>query len=188
MLHRIVKKAGPDLHIFLNSVVLFLCVILVGMVGYLLFKHFALKSAVYNFVYQGELASKLKYLGAAGVEDAQIVATTVGQVPSNKPLITNQKELQAYVSKLSRQTGRDIVVIDTHEMILADTISQNVGKYYTYANGEDEEAMKSGSSRRFTEKSTDYPDEIDEVVVPIRSTLGTTIGALIMSTSHVFDN
>lgn len=188
MLHRIVKKAGPDLHIFLNSVVLMLCVILIAMVGYLLFKHMALKSAVFNFVYQGELATKLRYLGAAGVEDAQILATTVGQVPSDKPLFTNQKELQGYVTKLSHQTGRDIVVMDTHQVILADSIPQNVGKYYTYANGEDILAMKGGNPRRFSEKSNDYPGEVDELVVPVKSSTGVTIGAVIMSTSHVFDD
>lgn len=188
MLHKIVKKAGPDLHIFLNSVVLLFCVILIAMVGYLLFKHVELKSAVYNFVYQGQLATKLKYLGASGVEDAQMVALTVGQIPSDKPLITDTKELQTYVSRLSQETGRDIVVIDTHEMILADSIDANVGKYYTYANGEDIDTMKDGAPRRFSERSSDYPQELDEIVVPIKSTLGTTVGALIMSTSHVFDN
>ncbi|HXS14597.1 MAG TPA: hypothetical protein VN711_00530 [Candidatus Saccharimonadales bacterium] len=188
MLHKIIKKAGPELHIFMNSVVLLFCVILIAMVGYLVFKHLALKSAMYRFVAQGEIASKLRYVGAASTEDAQLVATTVGTVPSDKPLYTDKMELEKYIATLAKQSGRDIVVLDTHEMILADSIPANIGKTYTYANGADLQTMKDGQSRDFKERSTDYPDEIEQVVVPVKSSTGTIVGALIMSTSHVFDN
>lgn len=188
MLHKVFKKAGPELHIFMNSIVLLFCVILVAMVGYLVFKHFALKSAMYRFVAQGEIASKLRYVGAASTEDAQLVATTIGTVPSTKPLYTDKSELEKYVATLAHETGRDIVVLDTHEMILADSIPSNIGKTYTYANGQDLQTMKDGQPRDFKERSHDYPDEIEEIVVPVKSSTGTIVGALIMSTSHIFDN
>lgn len=188
MLHKIIKKAGPELHIFMNSIVLLFCVILIAMVGYLVFKHLALKSAMYKFVAQGEIASKLRYVGAASTEDAQLVATTVGTVPSGKPLYTDKVELEKYVVTLAHQSGRDIVVLDTHEMILADSIPGNIGKTYTYAHGADLQTMKDGNPRSFREESSDFPDEIEEVVVPVKSSTDAIVGALIMSTSHVFDN
>lgn len=187
MLHKIFKKAGPDLHIFLNSVVLLGGLIVLTLFVYMVWKHLLLKSAVHLFVYQAEIATKQKFVGADATEDAKMAATTVGLVPSSKPLLSDKKELQNYVTALSKLTNRDIVVMDKGEMILADTMSGNVGKVYTFSSDADRETLKDGLPRRFTEVSKDYPSGIDEVVVPIKDATGTIVGALIMSTSAIFN-
>jgi len=188
VLHKVLKKVGPDLHVFLNSVVLFVCLVLVAAVVVLVFKHEKLKMAMYYFANQAAIASKQRYVGADATEDAQMLATTVAFVPSTKPLWTDKAELQKLVDFLSKQTGRDIVVEDMHQMILADTVSSNVGKMYNHAGNQDMQTMKDGQPRRFTEKSTDYPGGVDEVVVPVKDNVGVIVGAVIMSTSHIFDD
>ena len=188
MLHKVIKKVGPELHIFLNAVVLFICAVLVLAVLVLLVKHEKLKAAMFFFAHQAAIASKQQYVGADATEDGQMLATTIANVPTSKPLFTDKTNLQTLVSLLSHQTGRDIVVEDTHQTILADAIVANVGTLYTYTNNADLQTMKDGKPRRFTEKSKDYPAGIDEVVVPVKNVNGAIVGAVIMSTSHIFDN
>lgn len=183
-----IKKVGPELHIFLNTIVLLFCVVLVLAVLVLFFKHEKLKSAMYFFANQAAMASKQQYVGADATEDAQMLATTIASVPASKPLYADKTNLQTLVALLSHQTGRDIVVEDTHQTIIADAIAANVGTLYTYANNMDLQTMKDGKVRRFTEKSKDYLAGVDEVVVPVKDNLGVTVGAVIMSTSHIFDN
>ncbi len=187
MLHKFMKRVGPELHIFMNAVVLFICAVLALAVVVLLVKHEEIKSAMYFFANQAAIASKQRYVGADAVEDAQMLATTIASVPT-KPLIDDKQELQKLVSLLSAQTKRDIVVEDTHQIILADSIQSNVGKTYLYGQNMDALTIKDGAPRRFTEKSIDYPNGEDEVVVAIKNTSGKTLGALIMSTSHIFDD
>lgn len=140
------------------------------------------------FVNQAAIASKQRYVGADATEDGQMLATTIANVPTGKVLWTDKESLQKLVSLLSHQTGRDIVVEDTHQIIQADTVAGNVGKLYTFGANIDLQTMKDGKPRRFTERSTDYPGGIDEVVVAVKDASGTTVGAVIMSTSHIFDD
>ena len=182
------KKVGPELHIFVNAVVLFVCVVFGLAVVVLLVKHEELKSAMYYFANQAAIASKQRYVGADAVEDAQMLATTITSVPTAKPLLEDTPDLQKLVSLLAHQTGRNIIVENTNQIILADSITANDGKTYLHGQNMDAQTMRDGMPRRFTEKSTDYPAGIDEVVVPLKDASGKIIGALIMSTSHIFDD
>lgn len=188
MLHKIIKKVGPELHIFLNATVLLFCIVLVLAVVVLIFKHEKLKAAMYYFANQAAIASKQRYIGADATEDAQMLATTLANVPAGKVLFDDKENLQRVVSLLSRQTGRDIVVMDTHQTILADSIAANVGKTYAFGNGVDLATIKDGQPRRFMEESTDYPGGVDEVVVAVKDSAGKIVGAVIMSTSHIFND
>lgn len=185
MLHKIVKKAGPDLHIFLNSIVLLVALIAIALFTYMVWKHLLLKSAAHLFVYQAEIATKQRYVGADATEDATMVAASIASVPSDKPLFSNKKELENYVTVLSKTTKRDVVVMDKHATILADTIPSNVGKLYTFPD-DASKVLTDGAPRRFTEVSTDYPSGVDEVVVPVKDAAGSIMGAVIMSTSGIF--
>lgn len=191
MLHKIIKKVGPELHVFLNSAVLLFCVALVLAVLVLFFKHEKLKVATYYFANQAAIASKQRYVGADAIEDAQMLATTLTTLPaagSNTTLWTDKDNMQKLVGVLSRNMTRDIVVEDIHQTILADTFSANVGKTYTYGGGMDKQTIADGKPRRFTEHSADYPMGVDEVVVPVKNGSGAVVGAVIMSTSRIFDD
>jgi hypothetical protein len=188
MLHKIIKKVGPELHVFLNSVVLLFCVVLVLAVLVLFFKHEKLKIAMFYFADQAAIASKQRYVGADAVEDASALATTIATIPAEKPLFSDKLNLQKLVTSLSQQMTRHIIVEDTHQMILADSISSDIGKLYSSGLGNDAKTLKDGQVRRFTEHSSDYPMGVDEVVVPMKSSNGSIEGAVIMSTSRIFDD
>ena len=143
---------------------------------------------MYYYANQAAIASKQKYVGADATEDAQMLSTTIANVPSGKVLLSDPTDLQRVVTLLSRQTGRDIVVLNANQVILADSIAANVGKTYAYGNGVDVATMRDGQPRRFTQESVDYPSGIDEVVVPVKNANGGIIGAVIMSTSHIFND
>lgn len=185
MLHKVIKKVGPELHIFLNAIVLLFCVVLILAVAVLFFKHEKLKVAMFYLANQAAIASKQRYVGADATEDASMLATTFVSVPN---LWTDKVSMQKVVSLLSHQTGRDIVVEDMHQTILADTIVGNDGKMYTFAQNADLQTMKDGRVRRFMGRSSDYPNGLDEVIVPVKDSTGATVGAVVMSTSHIFDD
>ncbi len=183
------KKVGPELHIFANSFVVFICIVLLAAVGILIVKHEQLKLAAYTFVNQAMIASKQKYVGADATEDAQMFATTIGTVSLGKTfLYQDGVGLERLVSDLSTQTKRHIVVLDIHQKILADTFTSNVGKLYTAAENQDLETMRDGKPRRFIEQDMNYLGGIDEVVVPLKDTTGNVVGAVVMSTSQIFND
>lgn len=108
-----------------------------------------------------------------------IIAQSVSDIP---PL-----GLQNYVTVLSKQLKRDIVVIDKSDKILADTIPANDGKNYGYdSNNEVKMTIEDGQVRSFEERSTDYPNGILEIVVPVKNAKGDVTGAVIISDSQVF--
>lgn len=129
-----------------------------------------------------------KYNALNSVEDAKVFAYTISTLPTvNLPLFKQIAQLQEYVSQVSTQTGRDIVVVDKDKVILADTISANVGEVFAEdKNGEIGKTMFDGVPRTFLEKSTDYPDGINQTVVQIKDKSGTIVGAFIISSSNIF--
>lgn len=115
---------------------------------------------------------------------ANIIATTVAQYNTNAT--TTSDTLQNYVATLSQQLKRDMVVTDTKQKILADTLATNRGSQYGY-DKDDEIAstMKDGIARSFVETSPDYPSGISEVVVPVKNANNEIIGAVILSNFQV---
>lgn len=110
-----------------------------------------------------------------------IIATTVPQYTT-----TSSDGLQGYIAKLSSELKRDIVVVDSNEKILADTIAANRGSQYGYdKDGEVKSTMKDGISRSFVETSPDYPNGISEVVVPVKNASNEITGAVIISNFQV---
>ena len=133
------------------------------------------------------LQSTEKMRGMTSAEDAGVFATTVGQYPAGSPLYTQSKELQQYVAQLSKQTGRDIVVMDKDKKILADTVPANVGKKFTEDKGNEvAQTLGDNQARTFIEKSSDYPQGIVQTVVPIKNAAGITVGAVVISSSQAF--
>jgi len=94
-------------------------------------------------------------------------------------------QLQAYISTVSKELGKDVVVVDTQKKILADKFPANIGSIYTYDKGNEvTQTLKDGSGRMFFERSPDYPDGIQELVLPIKNAQGTITGALLVQTSR----
>ncbi len=107
-----------------------------------------------------------------------LVATTI----TNMSLLTTPDALQKYVDAASKAVHRDIVVMDTHEKILADTIATNRGSAYSYDKGQSiTMSLKDGIMRDFVETSPDYPQGLVEVVVPIKDASNNVLGVVLVS-------
>ncbi|CAN5274358.1 hypothetical protein BH10PAT2_BH10PAT2_1030 [soil metagenome] len=122
------------------------------------------------------------------VEDASVVAMTLGQYPAANPIYKQPKEVQTYVENFSKQTHRDLVVLDMNKVILGDTIAANVGK--NFGEDKDGEVLKTigdGQQRTFTETSSDYPRGLEQTVVPLKDATGKTVGAVVLSSSTIFN-
>lgn len=167
--------------------VLLLCVLaLFVILGILGFKYLWLKQEWRgNTVQLQQGISQLQ--DADSAEDGQILALTVATTPQGfTPLVKIPSALQKYVSTLSTATGRDIVILDKNNKILADTVPANIGTTYAYDNGAISKTLFDGTPRSFIEKSTDYPNGITETAVQVKDVNGTIIGTLLISSSNIF--
>ena len=124
----------------------------------------------------------LNYPTRNTITDASTIASTIVQFPEGTALWKQPKSLQNYIEVISKKTSRDLVVIDASGMILADTISANVGqKWAQDKEGEVMLTIADGKPRSFQEISTDYPAGLMQIVVPVRDESGKIYGAVVMS-------
>lgn len=113
--------------------------------------------------------------------EAMVIASALAAQASGRPFYKST-DLQNYVMDMSKQLNRDVVVMDTNKKILADTVKGNIGKIFSGdPDGQVAMTIKDGYTRGFTEKSKDYPNGIDQVVVPLRENGGKIVGAVVLS-------
>lgn len=168
------------------SIIILSLIILVGVV--LVGKFFVTRTLA--GIYTAQLNQALQQQSIKDTaEEAAIVASTITAFPSpNAPLYKNQAQLQQYISSLRKGFKRDIVVMDKEKKILADAIPSNSGQIYKDdSNGEVTQTISTGKAHAFVEKSKDYPKGILEVVLPLRDTTGTIVGAIMISATHTKD-
>lgn len=160
---------------FIAVVCLTLLVIVLGL------KYLHLKLSVNGFM-EDTIRHNAMQMPTGNISDyATIIAATIADYPAPTPLYT-QPSLQNYIATVSKDLNRDIVVLDANKKILADTVPAQVGTNYSYdLNGEIRQTLKDGVSRSFWERSSDYPDGISEVVVPMKNAKNQIIGAVIVS-------
>lgn len=162
-------------------------IVMLFLIGVVLLKHFYARTMWGNYIVQWRTSfDKTKSLDS--VEDAGLIGATVLNVPTSAtPLFKQPAELESYVQALSRQTGRDIVILSRDKKILADTVSSNVGAKYSFdKNDEITKTLGDGIARDFLETSVDYPSGITETVIAMKDVHGTIVGAILLSPSHIF--
>ena len=169
-------------HFHFGMLLLIVIVVFVG------FKFVSRQDKWYSYVVESQSKVNLQK-SLNSVEDAGMIAATIVSVPSETNSIVRQpKVLQSYVEALSRQTGRDIVVVDLQKKILADTIPTNVGKVYTEDKEDDvTQTIADGQARVFIEKGADYPGGINQTVISFKDARGSVVGAIIISDSNIFN-
>src|SRR5688572_17736442 len=160
-------------------------VVLILIAAFAIVRHLMQKGKWNTYVVDSQKSVE-SYKNANSIEDAEMIASTIASVPNGSPLIKNGEALQTYILDLATMTGRDIVVVDTNKKILADAIPTNVGKQYTYDNGEILKTIGDSNPRTFLETSPDYPSGINQTVIAIKDGNGATVGALILSPSQIF--
>ena len=104
------------------------------------------------------------------------------------PLFDEPVALAAYLDRLHALQDRDIVVVDRNQRIRADAIPANVGTVFDHDTGDEVGAtIADGRFRVFVETSEDYPEGIRQVVVPVINQSNTTLGAVILEYTPLYD-
>ncbi len=176
------KKPYHKNHNFLTI----LLVVLVVIIGIICAKFVWAKVKWNHYALQMQ-TRPLKYAALDSAEDAGMIAATIMTVPANNPLFKQTKALETYIQTLSKQTGRDIVIVNKDRTVLADTLAENVGQVYAYDNGDEvRKSIADGQVHTFVEKSNDYTAGISQTVIPLKAENGDIIGAIVLSNSQVF--
>jgi two-component system cell cycle sensor histidine kinase/response regulator CckA len=95
---------------------------------------------------------------------------------------------QHIVTKLHQTQGRDVVLLDTNQVVVADSIPSRVGKPFT-ANPSDEvgATIRDRRVRTFFEASKEYPAGIKQIVVPVEDESGQVLGTVILGYAPLYD-
>ncbi len=103
-------------------------------------------------------------------------------------LLDDPEELQLYLHRLHNVQERDIEVVDTNKIILADVIPEDVGSRLDVdPDNEVGRTIADGKPRTFVEISHDYPKGIKQLVVPLVGESGTTRGAVILEYTPIHE-
>lgn len=175
------RSLGKD-----HNLITLICVVLVLIIGIIGVKYMWAKVRWSNYAEKMQ-TRPMQYGSQDSAADAATLGMTIMTVPAGNPLYRQPKGLQTYVEALSKQTGRDIVIVDKDKMIIADTIPANVGTTYTFDTGDEiKKAMNDEQWHSFVETSTDYSAGISQTAIPLKDTKGSVVGAIIMSSSPIF--
>jgi signal transduction histidine kinase len=128
---------------------------------------------------------------AAAMVGATKEAEDVARVVSSLVVADSSKlsaASQDIVAKLHRALGRDVVLVDTNKLIIADAVPSEVGTILIDDRFDEVGAtIKDRQPRTFTEVSKDYPAGIKQIVVPVESVSGQVIGAVTLEYSPLYD-
>jgi PAS domain S-box-containing protein len=123
----------------------------------------------------------------AATKEAENVADVLGFIflSDSNQLHSSTQEI---ISRLHEAQGRDVVLMDAQQTILADVDRSEVGKNYAEdPNNEAGATLKDGNIRTFIETSSNHPAGIKQIVVPIKSNSGQIIGAVVLEYAPLFN-
>jgi PAS domain S-box-containing protein len=123
----------------------------------------------------------------AATKEAENVANVLGFIflSDSNQLHSSTQEI---IRRLHEAQGRDVVLVDARQAILADAVPSEVGK--NYAEGPNDEigsTIKDGKIRTFVETSSDSLVGMKQIVVPIKSKSGQTLGAVVLEYTPLYN-
>ncbi len=108
-------------------------------------------------------------------------------------LISDSNQLDAssreIIRRLHDTEARDVVLVDTNKLVLADAVPANLGQVFV----EDPHGERlpppsgDGKTRAFVEISHDYPDGIRQIVAQVQSESGQVLGAVILEYTPLYN-
>lgn len=165
-----------------TNVLFFLCLVFAFGFVYLAGKYHYFQNSDNKSASTSQMAVKNK-AHTDTAEQANIISQAI--IAAN--LLNQPKQLQTYVQTVSSNIKKDVVVTNTKEMILADTVPENIGTEYTEDEGEELlDTIKDGKTRTFVEKGADYPKGISQTVIAIKDSQGVIVGAVILSNFSIY--
>ena len=112
-------------------------------------------------------------------ELSEIIDLTVSQ---------GEEDLQSFITYLHATQHRDIEVVDSNKLIIADAILEDVGKILTHDLGNEVGlTLQDGQMRTFVETSEEYPQGIRKLVAPLKNQAGKIIGAIIIEYTSFYE-
>ena len=107
---------------------------------------------------------------------------------NSTPLFYDPRALASYVQRVHDFQGRDIVVVDKFQTILADAQPDEVGSAFEGdKGGEIAATIADGQPRVFVERSDDSPRPILQVVVPVAGPGKVVKGGVILEYTQIYD-
>jgi PAS domain S-box-containing protein len=95
---------------------------------------------------------------------------------------------QETIRQWHQAEGRDVVLVDTNQLILADAVASDIGKVFTEDRGDEVGAtLKDRQVRIFIENSSDSPQPIKQIVVPVQNHSGRVVGAVVLEYTPLYD-
>lgn len=121
---------------------------------------------------------------------AQTIATSISDDPTKQQELTGKartNKLQHYITEMHQLQNRDLEVVNLQKRIVADAVPEDVGETLDHDQGNEVLlTMQDGKARTFLEKSDEYPQGIQLIVVPLKSSEDKTIGAVILEWSSLY--
>jgi len=142
-----------------------------------------------------EYHSAVEHAEHHALHEATAVARTVALLVNEyvdtgpRPDPRRLAELQEHVARFKEMHRRDMVIVDTRKLILADAVTGEIGTTFSHdKNNEVGRTIKDGAPRTFTETSEAYPAGIKQVVLPLdQLDSRQRIGAIILEYTPLYD-
>jgi signal transduction histidine kinase/DNA-binding response OmpR family regulator len=131
----------------------------------------------------------------AAVAEATHVAESSAYTITYSDESTGQNELyrdpaalQEFILQLHELQGRDVEVVDTHKKILADAAPEDIGTFVEH-DPDDQilQTIADGMPRTLLEINDEFPAGIQQIIVPLKTKQGETIGAVIMEYTGLYN-
>jgi hypothetical protein len=95
---------------------------------------------------------------------------------------------QEIVTKLNRTQGRDVILMDANQVVVADALASEIGNHFT-ENPSDEvgATLKDRKVRTFVKVSDAHPAGSREIVVPVEGESGQVLGAVVLEYTPLYN-
>ena len=121
----------------------------------------------------------------AAMKEATDVARVLGFLISEEEGFS--ASAQKIAQELHRTQGRDVVILDPQQRIVADADPSEIGTTFQGDSSDEVGAtLRDRKIRAFVEGGTRHPDGIDQVVVPVESDSGKLIGAVVLEYTPLY--
>ncbi|MFN6529335.1 ATP-binding protein [Nostoc sp. ChiSLP03a] len=95
--------------------------------------------------------------------------------------------LQEHIQSLHKQRQRDLEIVDRNKIILADVVTEDIGTRLDHdRNNEVGKTIQDGVPRTYIESSPEYPNGIQLIAVPFKTSNGETMGAVILEYTPLY--
>lgn len=120
------------------------------------------------------------YLNSQNQPDSQI--GDYGQIISESIVMVPGSSLQKYVTDLSKNIKRYIVIVDKNKKVIASSMPASIGQSYNSdMGGEINMTFADGQVRTFEEKSANYPGGVSVLSIPVKNAQGQIINVVLVS-------